>query len=72
MYFLTRRRPAEYWLPPAPQLPPGPGRDVNPCESDTHPQCDPAFNDTFFFTDIVEQITPYAIPKLLSSTCRAS
>ena len=52
-------------MPPAPQLPPGPARDVNPCESDTHPQCDPAFNDTFFFTDIVEQITPYTIGALV-------
>ena len=43
--------PIEYWLPPED------GKiNENSCERDI-PQCDNKYNDSFFFTDIVQQFT---------------
>ena len=54
--------PIEYWLPP--YQPDPPPANVNACERDV-PQCDNKFNDSFFFTDIVEQFVPYTIGALV-------
>ena len=70
--------PIEYWLPPPtaatsvtpasaspqPALTPQPPANVNACERDI-PQCDNQYNDSFFFTDIVEQFVPYTIGALV-------
>ena len=50
--------PIEYWLPP--ESGEHPPLNVNRCERDV-PQCDNQYNDSFFFTDIVEQIIPYSV-----------
>lgn len=42
--------PIEYWLPPTGVT------NTNPCEMDK-PQCDTSFNDSWFFVDIVQQLT---------------
>lgn len=55
--------PIEYWLPPEAKST-RPIVNVNACERDV-PQCDSQYNDSFFFTDIVEQFTPYTIGSLV-------
>lgn len=50
--------PIEYWLPP------DSGINENACEVDI-PQCDNQFNDSTFFTDIVEQFIPYTIGAII-------
>jgi hypothetical protein len=54
--------PIEYWLPPSPAGAIDP--NINSCEKDV-PQCDNQYNDTFFFSDIVEQFVPHTIGALV-------
>lgn len=55
--------PIEYWLPPEAHAPHS-TENANACERDV-PQCDNQYNDSFFFTDIVEQLTPYTLGSLV-------
>ena len=56
--------PIEYWLPP--YQPDPPPVNINACERDV-PQCDNQYNDSFFFTDIVDQFVPYTIGAIVSA-----
>jgi len=52
--------PIEYWLPPRKRD----SVNVNACESDV-PQCDNQYNDTSFYTDIIEQLVPYTLGAIV-------
>jgi len=54
--------PIEYWLPPASGA--HPPLNVNACERDV-PQCDNQYNDSFFFTDIVQQLVPATVSAVV-------
>jgi hypothetical protein len=54
--------PIEYWLPPASAA--HPPNNINACERDV-PQCDNQYNDSFFFTDIVQQLVPATVSAVV-------